>query len=60
MASDEEFYRRGNDFRRQGDWQHALECYAEAVALNPQSPAGKAREMLLNILNYRCKAIYNP
>ncbi len=58
--TDEEYYRQGNEYRRQGNWQKAIECYAEAVAINPDSPAGKAREMLLNILGYRCKALYNP
>ncbi|MCR4920777.1 MAG: tetratricopeptide repeat protein [Bacteroidaceae bacterium] len=58
--TDEEYYRQGNEYRRQGNWQKAIECYAEAVAINPDSPAGKAREMLLNILDYRCKALYNP
>ena len=60
MVSDEELYQQGNAYRKQGDWQHALECYAEAIVLNPESPAAKAREMLLNILEYRCKALYNP
>ena len=58
--TDEEYYRQGNEYRQQGNWQKAIECYAEAVAINPDSPAGKAREMLLNILDYRCKALYNP
>ena len=54
--TDEEYYRQGNEYRQQGNWQKAIECYAEAIALNPNSPAAKAREMLLNILSYRCKA----
>ena len=58
--TDEEYYRQGNEYRQQGNWQKAIECYAEAVAINPDSPAGKARDMLLNILDYRCKALYNP
>ena len=58
--TDEEYYRQGNEYRRRGDWQRAIECYAEAVAINPDSPAARAREMLLNILAYRCKAMYNP
>ncbi len=58
--TDEEYYRQGNEHRQQGNWQKAIECYAEAIALNPNSPAAKAREMLLNILSYRCKALYDP
>jgi len=58
--TDEEYYRQGNEYRQQGNWQKAIECYAEAIALSPNSPAAKAREMLLNILSYRCKALYDP
>lgn len=53
-------YLMGNAYRRLGDWQHALESYAEAIELNPCSPALKAKEMAENILNYRCKELLNP
>jgi len=56
----EQLYRQGNEFRKQSDWQHALECYNRAIELDPASPAAKAKEMLYNILNYYCKAIFNP
>lgn len=56
----EKYYRRGNAYRQQGDWQHAMECYNQAVELNPESPAAKAKEMLDNILNYYCKEMFNP
>ncbi len=56
----ERFYQEGNRYRQQSDWQHALECYNQAIALNPASPAVKAKEMLDNILNYYCKEMYNP
>lgn len=54
------FYLMGNAYRRFSDWQHALECYAQAVDLNPQSPARNAQEMIQRILEYRCKALLNP
>lgn len=60
MTRDEELYQQGNAFRKIQDWKRALECYAEAIELNPQSPARHARDMLLSILNYRCKALLNP
>lgn len=66
MASDEQrreaeqYYRNGNAFRQQSDWQHALECYNHAIELDPDSPAAKAKEMLENILNYYCKEMFNP
>ena len=58
--TDEEYYRRGNEFRKQGDWQHAIECYNHAIEVNPASPAAKAKEMLENILGYYCKVMFNP
>lgn len=56
----EAYYRRGNEYRKQSDWQHALECYNQAIELNPSSPALKAKDMLYNILNYYCKDMFNP
>lgn len=53
-------YLMGNAYRRQSNWQMALEHYAEAVELNPDSPARQAKAMLTNILNYRCKELLNP
>lgn len=56
----EEYYKKGNAFRRQGDWQNAINCYIEAIRLDPESPAVEAKKMLDDILNYYCKDIYNP
>jgi len=56
----EEFYLKGNEHRRHGDWQQAINCYLEAIELDPESPAVQAKEMLDNILNYYCKDMYNP
>ena len=55
MTADE-YYKLGNEYRRKGDWQHAL----EAIALDPMSPAVEAKRMLDDILAYRCKDMYNP
>jgi cytochrome c-type biogenesis protein CcmH/NrfG len=56
----EEFYILGNEYRRKGDWQHALDNYLEAIALDPDSPAVEAKKMLDDILNFYCKDFYNP
>jgi len=56
----EEFYKLGNEFRKKGDWQQALNNYMEAIALDPDSPAVEAKRMLDDILNYYCKDMYNP
>ena len=56
----EDYYEQGNAYRRQGNWQKALECYAEAIELDPESPAVQAREMLNNILAFYSKDAINP
>lgn len=56
----EDFYIIGNDFRRQGNWQEALNNYIEAIKLDPDSPAVEAKRMLDEILGYYCKDMYNP
>lgn len=56
----EEYYRKGNEFRKQGNWQEALNCYMEAIELDPNSPAVEAKRMLDDILAYYCKDMYNP
>ena len=56
----DDYYARGNAYRQRGDWQHAIDCYLEAISLDPNSPAVQAKQMLDNILDYYCKDIYNP
>ena len=56
----EDYYEQGNAYRRQGNWQKAVECYAEAIELDPESPAVQAREMLNNILAFYSKDALNP
>ena len=59
MTADE-YYRIGNEYRRRGDWKHAIDNYLEAIELDPQSPAVEAKQMIDDILNFYCKDIYNP
>lgn len=56
----EEYYQQGNAWRKQGDFKRALDSYMEAIALDPESPAVAAKEMLDNIMNFYCKDYYNP
>ncbi len=56
----EEYYHKGNEYRRKGDWKHALDNYLEAIALDPESPAVEAKRMIDDILAYYCKDMYNP
>ena len=54
------YYEQGNEHRRRGDWQQALNCYMEAIALDSESPAVEAKKMLDDILNFYHKDSYNP
>lgn len=53
------FYLLGNAYRKKGNWQKALHSYAEAIERNPDSPAVQAKSMLLDILNFYNKDMYN-
>lgn len=56
----EEFYQLGNEYRRKGNWQMAINNYMEAIELDPESPAVEAKKMLDDILNFYHKDAYNP
>lgn len=60
LTKSDELYERGNAFRKQGNWQEAINCYMEAIELNPDSPAVEAKAMLNDILNFYNKDAYNP
>ncbi len=57
---DKLFYLLGNAYRKQCNWQQAINAYSEACYLNPESPAAEAKEMILDILNFYHKDLYNP
>ena len=56
---DEAYYLRGNAYRKQGNWQQALNNYQYAIDLNPNSPALQAHKMVMDILNFYNKDMYN-
>ena len=56
----EEYYQQGNAWRKKGDFKRALDSYMEAIALDPESPAVAAKEMLDDIMNFYCKDYYKP
>ena len=60
LTKSDELYERGNAFRKQGNWQEAINCYMEAIELNPDSPAVEAKAVLDDILNFYNKDAYNP
>lgn len=56
----EEHYQQGNAARARGDWKEALEAYNAAIALDADSPAATAKEMVMSILDFYHKDAYNP
>ena len=57
--NDEPYYLLGNAYRKQGNWQLALNNYLEAMERNPESPAAQAHQMTMDILNFYNKDMYN-
>lgn len=55
----EAYYLKGNAYRKTGDWQRALNNYQEAINLNPEGPATEARNMVMDILNFYNKDMFN-
>ena len=58
-SDDKLYYLRGNAYYKQGVWHAAINDYLEAIALNPDSPAAGAYAMLMDILEFYNKDIYN-
>ena len=58
-TDDEPYYLLGNAYRKQGNWQQALNNYLEAMERNPGSPAVQAHQMMMDILNFYNKDMYN-
>lgn len=56
---DTAYYLKGNAYRKLGNWQQALNHYQLATELNPDSPAKEARAMVMEILNFYHKDMYN-
>ena len=56
----QEWYEQGNAYRKQGQWHEAINCYLQAIELDPDSPAVEAKHMLDDILAFYHKDAYNP
>ena len=48
----EDYYKAGNEKRKEGKWHEAINCYIAALQLDPDSPAAEAKAMLEDILNF--------
>ncbi|EGJ72346.1 Tetratricopeptide TPR_1 repeat-containing protein [Bacteroides coprosuis DSM 18011] len=53
------YYLLGNAYRKMGNWQMALNNYQYAIDINPISPAKQARAMVIDILNFYNKDMFN-
>lgn len=53
------YYLLGNAYRKQGNWQQAMNHYQEAISLDPDSPAKDARNMIVDILDFYNKDMFN-
>ena len=60
VMSAEEWYQRGNEARKRGQWHEAINAYIQAIELDPDSPAVEAKRMLDDIMAFYCKDMYNP
>ena len=58
-CDDRPYYLLGNAYRKQSNWQMALNNYLEAIERNPESPALEARKMTMDILEFYNKDMYN-
>lgn len=56
----EVYYLKGNEARKQGLWHEAINCYLQAIELDPNSPAVEAKRMLDDIMAFYHKDAYNP
>lgn len=59
-AAAQEWYEKGNAFRKESKWHEAINCYIKAIELDPDSPAVEAKRMLDDIMAFYCKDMYNP
>ena len=58
--SAEDWYEQGNAFRKESKWHEAINCYIQAIELDPDRPAVEAKRMLDDILAFSCNDTYHP
>jgi hypothetical protein len=58
--TEQEFISRADHAWKKQDWKECLDCYAEAIRINPHSIASAKREMVLKIIKFYNKDMLNP
>ncbi|MBQ9255161.1 MAG: tetratricopeptide repeat protein [Bacteroidales bacterium] len=53
------WYLKGNVFKKQEQWQQAIDSYTQAISINPKNPATTMRRICIDILNFYDKTLYN-
>jgi cytochrome c-type biogenesis protein CcmH/NrfG len=56
---DKAFFLLGNLYRKKEDWRMALNNFRNAIEINPDSPAKEAYKMVIQILDFYNKDMYN-
>lgn len=59
FSKDTVYYLLGNAYRKLGNWKEALNNYQYAIDVNPLSPAKQARAMVIDIMNFYNKDMFN-
>ncbi len=54
------WYLKGNIYKKQEQWQDAINSYTTAIDINPKNPATTMRRICIDILNFYDKTLYNP
>lgn len=58
-SSDTAYYLLGKAYHKKGDVRQALNNFLVAMELNPDSPARQAHDMLMKIMNFYNKDMFN-
>jgi Cytochrome c biogenesis factor len=58
--SDHAYLLRGDAYRKDSNFREALNNYLMAMELNPDSPARQSHNMLMSIMAFYNKDLYNP
>jgi len=58
--SDYAYLLRGDAYRKDSNFREALNNYLIAMELNPESPARQSHDMLMKIMEFYNKDLYNP
>ncbi len=58
--TEQEYIEQGDSAWKRQDWKQCLDCYTEAIRLNPNSSGKIKREMVMHIISFYHKDMLNP